>query len=174
MHNHKAIILVGPMGAGKTTLGRRLGKLLGRLFVDSDHEIEARTGVEIAYIFEKEGEVGFREREHSVIDELLSLPDVVLATGGGAVGSEKTRASLQARGIVIYLQTTVNQQLERTANSTHRPLLRTANPRQKLTDLLEIRDPLYREVADLVVDTSSKNSNMICKEIVARLDAMSS
>lgn len=172
MQNHKTIVLIGPMGAGKTTIGRRLAKLLGRPFVDSDHEIEARTGVEIAYIFEKEGEAGFRERERQIIDELTQQQSVILATGGGAVGCKETRSNLQARGIVIYLKTTVDQQLARTANSTHRPLLQLGNPRQKLTELLEVRDPLYREVADIIVDTSGKNSNMLTKEIVASLGAM--
>lgn len=173
MQNNNPIVLVGPMGAGKTTIGRRLAKLLGRSFLDSDHEIEACTGVEIAYIFEKEGEQGFREREREVIDQLTQRAGIVLATGGGAVVNADNRQNLKARGYVVYLKTTVNQQLERTKNSTHRPLLQTENPRQKLTELLEIRDPFYQEVADLVIDTSGKNSNALCREIVATLDAIS-
>lgn len=173
MQSSKTIVLVGPMGAGKTTVGRRLAKLLNRPFIDSDHEIVARTGVEIAYIFEKEGENGFRERERQIIDELTRQPSIVLATGGGAVGSLESRRCLQSRGLVIYLKTNVNQQLERTANSTHRPLLQSGNPRQKLTELLKIRDPLYREVADIIVDTSGKSSNLLCKEIIEKIDELS-
>ena len=173
MQAHKTIVLVGPMGAGKTTVGRRLAKQLGSPFVDSDHEIEARTGVEISYIFEKEGEQGFREREEQIIDELSQQGSIVLATGGGAVGSAVTRANLCSRGIVVYLQTTVEQQLERTQNSSHRPLLQSGNPRQKLTELLTIREPLYLEVADIVVDTTGKHSQALCKEIVAKIGALS-
>lgn len=159
------IFLVGPMGAGKTTIGRFLADALHLTFVDSDHEIEARTGADIPWIFDVEGEEGFRFREEAVIDALTRRRGIVLATGGGAVLRDANRRHLQARGTVIYLETSVDQQLERTAKDRHRPLLQTANPRQRLTDLLTIRHPLYREVADHVVTTNGSAA----REVVARI-----
>ena len=126
------------MGAGKSTIGRQLAKSLSRTFVDSDKEIEDRTGVDIPLIFELEGEQGFRDREREMIDELSQRNDVVLATGGGAVLDERNRQHLAARGLVIYLQTSVDQQLQRTGRDRNRPLLQTANPRAKLNELMEM------------------------------------
>ena len=148
------IYLVGPMGAGKTTVGRYLAELLSRDFVDSDHEIEARTGASIPWIFEKEGEAGFRLREQSAIAELTSQPQIVLATGGDAITRIENRNALRQTGIVIYLYTPVEIQLLRTHRDRNRPLLQVDNPEQKLRDLLQVRDPLYREVAHFVIETN--------------------
>jgi shikimate kinase len=151
------IFLVGMMGAGKTSVGRILAKRLQKTFYDSDHVIEDRTGVKIAVIFEIEGEAGFRVRESAVIDEFTALNDIVLATGGGAVLSEKNRGMLNARGTVVYLRATVRDLLNRTRHDKNRPLLQAADPRARLTELFEKRDPLYREVAHLTVDTGNQS-----------------
>lgn len=168
------IFLVGPMGAGKTTLGRRLAALARMEFIDSDHEIERRTGVDIPFIFEKEGEAGFRRREHDVLAELAGRDGVVVATGGGAVLDPDTRERLHAAGHVIYLHATVDQQLRRTARSQHRPLLRSGDRRAILADLLEQRDPLYREVAHRVVHTDGRNTRALAQEIFRSLRQESS
>jgi shikimate kinase len=151
------IFLVGMMGAGKTSVGRVLAKRLCKTFYDSDHVIENRTGVKIPVIFEIEGEAGFRVRESAVVDELTALGDIVLATGGGAVLSEKNRDRLRTRGMVVYLRASVRDLLNRTRHDKNRPLLQAADPRARLTELYEIRDPLYREVAHLTVDTGSQS-----------------
>ena len=164
------IFLVGPMGAGKTTIGRLLAKELGMEFVDSDHEIEARTGADIPWIFDVEGEAGFRVREQKVIEELTQRRGIVLSTGGGAVLNEDNRRHLQGRGRVVYLATTVNQQLERTRKDQKRPLLKNLdNPQQKLTELMAQRDPLYREIADHIVATGRRGPKTVCAEIVRML-----
>jgi len=147
------IFLIGPMGAGKTTIGRHLAKSLGLDFVDSDHEIESRTGASIPLIFEVEGEAGFRRREREMIDELTQRSGIVLATGGGAVLDAANRAHLAARGQVVYLRASLEHLLKRTAKDHNRPLLQTDDPRARLQQILERRDPLYREIADLVVET---------------------
>lgn len=151
------IFLVGMMGAGKTSVGRVLAKRLRKTFYDSDHVIEDRTGVKIPVIFEIEGEAGFRVRESAVVDELTALRDIVLATGGGAVLSEKNRDRLRTRGMVVYLRASVRDLLNRTRHDKNRPLLQAAEPRARLTELYEKRDPLYREVAHLTVDTGSQS-----------------
>lgn len=158
------------MGAGKTTLGKRLAELRGMDFADSDHEVEQRTGVDIAFIFEKEGEAGFRKREKQVIAELTARNKLVLATGGGAVLESENRAHLSGRGFVVYLHAPVEQQLRRTGNSSHRPLLTSGDPREILQQLFEQRDPLYREVADLVLDTNGRNARLLAEEIEQHLD----
>lgn len=164
------IFLVGPMGAGKTTIGRRLAEARGLQFLDSDHEIEARTGVDVPYIFEKEGEAGFRRREAAVIAELSERNGLVLATGGGAVLDAGTRQRLAARGYVVYLHASVEQQLARTARADNRPLLQNAADRREvLTRLFEQRDPLYREIADLVLDTDGRGAKQLVHEIELRL-----
>jgi shikimate kinase len=165
-----SVFLTGPMGAGKSTIGRQLSKRLKRSFHDSDHEIESRTGVDIPLIFELEGEAGFRKREKDVIDALTRLPDIILATGGGAILDPDNRARLAERGTVIYLHTSVNQQLRRTARDRNRPLLQTDDPRQRLADLMAIREPLYRECADIVIDTDGKRVMDVVREIMAQLD----
>ncbi|MEP6678917.1 MAG: shikimate kinase [Betaproteobacteria bacterium] len=145
------LFLVGLMGAGKSTLGRQLARRLQKRFVDADHELEERLGVTIPTIFEIEGEVGFRDREEAVIDDLTRQSDVVLATGGGAVLRPASRARLKANGTVIYLYAEPETLWHRVCNSRHRPMLQAADPRQRLFDLYAQRDPLYREVADHVI-----------------------
>ena len=160
------LFLVGLMGAGKTTIGRQLAKSLKLSFVDSDHEIEERTGANIPWIFDIEGEEGFRERERAVIDELTRRQDIVLATGGGAVLDKRNRASLAERGIVIYLYTSIEQLLKRTAKDRNRPLLQTDDPRARLETLLLERDPLYREIADLIIETDNRNIQATVRAIL--------
>lgn len=163
------LFLIGPMGAGKSAVGRQLARTLRMTFVDSDDEIEARTGVDIAFIFEKEGEAGFRRREARIIDELTQRQGLVLATGGGAVIDADTRSHLGARGYVVYLKTSVDQQLERTRRGRERPLLAGGDSRQILEDLMTERDALYREIADLVVSTDGRRVNAVAKDIAEAL-----
>ncbi|MBI3528584.1 MAG: shikimate kinase AroK [Betaproteobacteria bacterium] len=151
------IFLVGMMGAGKTSVGRVLAKRLSKVFYDSDHVIEGRTGVKIPVIFEIEGESGFRHRESAVLDELTALDEVVLATGGGAVLVQENRDRLRARGTVVYLRASVKDLLNRTRYDKNRPLLQTADPRTRINELYEMRDPLYREVAHLTIDTGNQS-----------------
>jgi shikimate kinase len=153
------------MGAGKTTVGRRLAELCGLHFVDSDHEIESRCGVEVAFIFEKEGEEGFRRRERQTIAELTTQESLVLATGGGAILDPENRRHLSQRGFVVYLQAGIEQQLARTERTDNRPLLRGVDRRATLERLLSIRDPLYREIADLVLSTDGRNARTLAREI---------
>lgn len=163
------VFLVGPMGAGKSAVGRQLARLLHLDFVDSDEEIESRTGVDIPFIFEKEGEGGFRKREVTAIDDLSQREGVVLATGGGAIMDADSRSRLGGRGFVVYLYTSVKQQLERTQRGRPRPLLDNGDREQVLADLLALRDPLYREIADLVVDTDGRRVNAVARDIVDAL-----
>jgi len=171
MNHPGSFFLVGPMGAGKSTIGRQLARALGLEFIDSDREIEIRTGVDIPLIFELEGESGFRRREHQVIELLTARKGIVLATGGGAVLDPENRKCLAARGKVIYLHTSVEQQLQRTAHDRSRPLLQTEDPRQTLEALLATRDPLYREVADWVVETDGCRVRDVVQEIVRRAES---
>jgi shikimate kinase len=159
------IFLVGPMGSGKTAVGRQLARKLDLVFADSDAEIEQRTGVDIAYIFEREGEEGFRIRECDVIDELTRTAGIVLATGGGAILSPLNRERLAARGTVVFLDTTIEQQLERTGRSQHRPLLATADRRAKLEELMQIRDPLYRSIAAITIRTDGRPAGAVAADI---------
>lgn len=152
-----SIFLVGMMGAGKTSVGRVLAKRLQKSFYDSDQVIEDRTGVKIPVIFEIEGEAGFRVRESAVIDELTALHEIVLATGGGAVLIDANRDRLRSRGTVVYLRATVRDLLNRTRHDKNRPLLQAVDPRARLTELYEKRDPLYREVAHLTIDTGNQS-----------------
>jgi shikimate kinase len=163
------LFLVGPMGAGKSAVGRQLARLLHLEFVDSDEEIESRTGVDIPFIFEKEGETGFRKREARVIDDLSRRDGVVLATGGGAIMDPQNRNHLGARGFVIYLHTSVDQQLSRTRRGRERPLLEQDDPRTVLESLMATREPLYREIADLTVDTDGRKVRAVANEILDRL-----
>jgi shikimate kinase len=171
MLNADNVFLVGPMGSGKSAVGRQLAGRLGLEFIDSDHEIEARTGVDIPYIFEKEGEAGFRLRERDMLDELTRLAGVVVATGGGAVLDADTRARLRSRGCVVYLRTSAEQQLVRTRRSGNRPLLRTTDPLGTLRSLLQQRAPLYEGSADLTVDTDGRKVKTVVDEIERRLAA---
>lgn len=164
------IFLVGPMGSGKSAVGRRLARDLGLEFIDSDEEIERRTGVDIPYIFEKEGEAGFRLREAEVIADLTSRAGLVLATGGGAVVDPGSRERLRTRGRVVYLRTTVEQQLARTRHSADRPLLNNGDPRGTLVRLMAQRAPLYDEVAWLTVDTDGRKVKTVVDQIVHALD----
>ena len=163
------LILVGPMGAGKSTIGRLLAKELHLPFKDSDKEIEVRTGANIPWIFDKEGEPGFRDRETAMIVELCHENGIVLATGGGAVMRPENRLALRNGGRVVYLHASIEQQVARTARDRNRPLLRNANPEKILRDLLAIRDPLYREIADLVIETDERPPRMVVLNILERL-----
>ncbi len=165
------IFLVGPMGAGKSTIGRKLAAALSKPFWDSDQEIERRTGVDIPTIFEFEQEAGFRERERHVIDELTQQHGIVLATGGGAVLSEINRHNLKTRGLVIYLRASLEQLIQRTRRDRKRPLLQTEDPGEKLRSLMLEREPLYEEVADMVVNTDRANVRAVAQRILKRLQA---
>ncbi|MGP5104476.1 shikimate kinase AroK [Psychrobacter celer] len=164
-----SVFLVGPMGAGKTTIGKLLAKQLGREFLDSDWYIESQTGADIAWIFAKEGEAGFRERETRAIDELTQKPQIVLATGGGAVMSAENRAFLHQRGIVVYLNAPVDVQMARTAKDKSRPLLQQPNPKQILQDLYSIRDPLYRQVAHIIMPTGHTYPRYMVNQLLQQL-----
>jgi len=156
------IFLVGMMGAGKTTVGKLLAKQLGKQFIDSDDEIQKRTGVTIPHIFDVEGEVGFRVREAAVIQDLVRLDNIVLATGGGAILNAENRAALQKNGVVVYLKSTVHDLWQRTRNDRNRPLLQTADPQATLKLLFEQRDPLYAEIASVVMHTGKRSaSNLV-------------
>ncbi|MFJ3047465.1 bifunctional shikimate kinase/3-dehydroquinate synthase AroKB [Herbaspirillum chlorophenolicum] len=165
-----SIFLVGLMGSGKTTIGRALAKKLNKRFVDSDHEIEARTGASIPVIFEIEGEESFRRREAEVIRDLSAQSDIVLATGGGAVLSAENRENLKRHGTVVYLRASINQILQRTGRDKNRPLLQTADPRRKLEELSRQREPLYREVADFIVETNRPNVQFLVQTIMSHLE----
>jgi shikimate kinase len=166
-----SVFLVGMMGAGKTSVGRVLAKRLNKVFYDSDQVIEERTGVKVAVIFEIEGEAGFRIRESAIVDELTQLGDIVLATGGGAILAGENRERLRARGTVVYLRASVKDLLNRTRHDKNRPLLQTADPRGRLDELFEMRDPLYREVAHLVVDTGSQSLSTLVNRLHLQLQA---
>ena len=169
MKHPRNIFLIGPMGAGKSAVGRYLARTLHLSFVDSDDEIESRTGVDIPFIFEKEGEEGFRKREAAVIDDLSKMDGVVLATGGGAVINPDSRSRLGGRGFVVYLYTTVDQQVARTQKGRQRPLLESTDPRATLQELLDTRDPMYREIADVVVETDGRKVKSVANEIIDQI-----
>jgi len=160
------------MGAGKSTIGRLLSAELKLEFKDSDKEIEDRCGCNIPWIFDVEGEIGFREREVTAIEEITLESDVLMATGGGAVLRPENRQNLSARGTVVYLKTSVAQQLARTSKDKNRPLLQIDNPEEVLTRLMNQRDPLYQEVADIVIHTDDRNPKYVVQEIVKRLEEL--
>ncbi len=166
--NHPRVFLVGPMGAGKSTIGRLLADDLQLDFRDADREIEERSGVDIPWIFDKEGEAGFRDRETAMIEALSQLDGVLVSTGGGVVGRPENR-ELMARGTVVYLYASVDEQVRRTAKDKKRPLLQNANPRKVLEELMAIRDPLYREVADITVNTDGRSPRAVANEIRRQL-----
>ncbi|MFN5746608.1 MAG: shikimate kinase AroK [Methylococcaceae bacterium] len=166
MRQSTSIFLIGPMGAGKSTIGRLLAKTLEIDFFDSDKEIEKRTGVTIPMIFEYEGEQGFRKREAEVIADLTAIENTVLATGGGSVLLPENRACLRENGYVVYLHCPVEKQMERTHKDTNRPLLKTDDPHQKLIELFTVREPIYRQMADFVVDTGQASSRTIVRQIL--------
>ncbi len=159
------IILIGPMGAGKTTIGRQIARVLGFDFFDSDREIEERTGVTIPLIFELEGEDGFRRREIDVIAELSRKKNIVLATGGGAVLKQENQQALKSSGTVVYLRAGIDDLLERTSKDKNRPLLQTDNPRKKLESILIEREPIYRELADIILETNQMTVYTAVKEL---------
>jgi shikimate kinase len=165
------VYLVGMMGAGKTTVGRTLARRLKLHFVDSDQEIEARCGVKIPVIFEIEGEAGFRAREAQAVAELTQLHGIVLATGGGVVLNEENRRLLAAHGTVIYLRATPEHLYERVRQDRNRPLLATGDPLSRLRELYRERDPLYREVADLVIDTGRQSVQVLARGLLEQLGA---
>lgn len=165
------LILVGMMGSGKTTVGRSLARHLGKSFVDCDDEIQKRTGVTISHIFDIEGEAGFRQRETATLCDLVSANDMVLSTGGGAVLMEQNRGLLRANGIVIYLKASVHDLWQRTRHDRNRPLLQTDDPHAKLTELYHQRDPLYRQVADIVIQSSKQSVHMLMLHLVDEIAA---
>lgn len=170
MADKRNIFLIGPMGAGKSTIGRQLAKSLHLEFFDSDTEIERRTGADISWVFELEGEEGFREREEKMISELTENTGIVLATGGGSIVSKENRLKLSARGVVVYLKTNIEKQVARTQRDKRRPLLANAdNPREVLENLAEERDPLYEEIADVVIHTDEQSAKVVASEIIAKL-----
>jgi len=159
------IFLIGPMGSGKTAVGRHLARLFRLTFLDSDADIEAKTGVDIPFIFEKEGEAGFRLREREAIERLTRLESIVLATGGGAVIDPENRRVLKERGVVVYLETSIGQQLERTRHGHHRPLLNDTDPEEKLRELMLRRAALYAEIAQITVSTDGRRVQLVAEEI---------
>ena len=166
------IFLVGSMGAGKSTIGKQLAKSLRKEFVDSDHEIEARTGVDIGYIFDLEGEDGFRKRERTAIEDLSQRRDIVLATGGGAILLPENRQHLVSRGFVVYLYAPLDLLVERASRDRGRPLLDGHDPRERLSALLEERDPLYRQVADFVMETDERSTRLVVKDLLRHIEEL--
>ena len=154
------------MGSGKTAVAKCLARLLGFPFYDSDHEIERRSGADIPLIFEREGEAGFRRRERELIAEITDRPRIVLATGGGAILDPDNRRELASRGWVVYLETSIEQQAERAGRTRHRPLLHGADPKARLEELMRVREPLYREVADLQASTDRRHVRSVAEHIV--------
>ncbi len=165
------LIMVGLMGSGKTTIGRALARHLGKDFVDSDEEIQARTGVTIPHIFDIEGEARFRQRESAVIRDLAGRDNMVLATGGGAVLAEQNRELLQQNGIVIYLKASVHDLWQRTRHDRSRPLLQTGDPHTKLTELFQQRDPLYRQVADIIIQSGKQSAQALMLHLADEIEA---
>ncbi|MDV6316631.1 shikimate kinase AroK [Idiomarina sp. HP20-50] len=173
MAEKRNIFLVGPMGAGKSTIGRQIARQLHLEFYDSDSEIERRTGAEISWVFELEGEEGFRAREEKVIEELTENMGIVLATGGGSVLSKESRNRLSARGVVVYLKTPIEKQLARTQRDKRRPLIAEADdPRKVLEDLAQERDPLYEEIADITVQTDDQSAKFVVNDIIDQLESI--
>lgn len=163
------VFLVGPMGAGKTTIGKLLADDLHLEFIDVDREIETRSGVDIPWIFDREGEAGFRIRESAALSELSQLESVLISTGGGAVLSSDNRKVMSATGTVVYLHTSVDEQVRRTSRDRKRPLLQNDDPAHVLAELMAIREPLYRDVADIIVDTDGRSPKTVAQDIATRL-----
>ncbi|MGA2707249.1 MAG: shikimate kinase AroK [Steroidobacteraceae bacterium] len=174
MISKRNIFLIGPMGSGKTAVGRQLARLFRLSFYDSDAEIETKTGVDIAFIFEKEGEAGFRQREKEAIDRLTQMEGIVLATGGGAVIEADNRRVLSERGVVVYLETSVGQQIERTRHARHRPLLNDTDAQLTLETLMQRRAQLYAEIADITVSTDARRVQLVAEEIYSELHRLQS
>jgi shikimate kinase len=172
MRGNKNVFLIGPMGSGKTAVGRQLARCLDLPFYDSDAEIERRTGVDIPFIFDKEGEAGFREREHEALEVLTAMEGIVLATGGGAVLLPQNRQLLGTRGRVVYLHTSVAQQAYRVRHGRHRPLLDAADPAERLGQLMDTRAPLYAEIAAITVATDGRRVQAVAEQILRALAEM--
>jgi shikimate kinase len=172
MSNIQRVFLIGPMGAGKSTIGRHLADLLHKDFCDSDHEIERRTGASVSLIFEIEGEDGFRRRESALIEELTTRDNLVLATGGGAVLEPANRELLRRRGITVYLQAPIETLLARTQRDRQRPLLQHGDRRVKFEEILRLRDPLYRETAHVIVVTDHRAPGAVAQEIITKIEAL--
>lgn len=160
------LFLIGPMGAGKTTIGLQLARSLGKVFYDSDHYVQEKAGVDINWIFDVEGEDGFRKRELRAINELCQYDNIVLATGGGAILRAENREVLSSRGFVVYLNASLTEQFERVKHDQNRPMVRTENRQQRLQELHDIRAPLYQSVADVEVFTDSRQAKMVVREIL--------
>ncbi|NVJ58969.1 MAG: shikimate kinase AroK [Gammaproteobacteria bacterium] len=171
MKNKRNVFLVGPMGAGKTTIGKQLADILKLEFVDTDQELEKRTGAPIDWIFDIEGEEGFRDREQKLIEELTSMQGIVLATGGGAVIRKENRIHLAGRGVVVYLEASIEQQVERTRRDKRRPLLQNGDPESTLVNLMDERDPMYREISDYVVATNENTVKSVANNIADLIQA---
>ena len=159
------IFLIGPMGAGKSTIGRLLAADLRLEFKDTDKEIESRSGVDIPWIFDMEGEAGFRQRETAILREMVKLNNILLATGGGIILSAENRHLLANHGRVVYLKTSVDEQLRRVGRDKNRPLLQQGDPLNTLTELMAVREPLYQEIADYVIDTGQRNAKTVALEL---------
>lgn len=170
MAEKRNIFLIGPMGAGKSTIGRQLAQQLNMEFFDSDQEIERRTGADITWVFDVEGEDGFRDREEKVINDLTEKLGIVLATGGGSVKSKETRNRLSARGVVVYLKTTIDKQLSRTQRDKKRPLLQTDNPKDVLERLAQERNPLYEEIADITIEADEYTAKAVVNQIIQMME----
>lgn len=169
MNSTNNIFLIGLMGAGKTTIGRHLARVMHKQFYDSDHEIEARTGVSVRTIFDIEGESGFRKREEAVVASLVRQHNIILATGGGVILSENNRRALKANGLIVYLYAGLDELWARTRQDKNRPLLQTVDPKSRLQALFTERDPLYRDVADIVINTRHQHGNVIAQTLARSL-----
>lgn len=169
-----SIILIGPMGVGKTTIGRQLAELVEKQFIDADTELEKQTGAEISLIFEIEGESGFRKRESKIIDKLTQIEEAVLATGGGVVLSKRNRELIRSRGLVVYLHADIDTLVKRTRRDKSRPLLQKGDKRSTIIGIMEEREPIYRQIADLIVETDDRPPALIAKQIVKGIKALKS
>ena len=170
-NNNKNIFLIGPMGSGKTSVGVIIAKALAKEFLDTDHEIEASTGVDISYVFDVEGERGFRKREEKLVASITQKKNIVLATGGGAIESENNRRCLANNGFVVYLETSIEDQVLRAKPNSKRPLLQNVQPKQKLQELMQKRKGLYESIADTIVDTEGHNPRSLAKQVIENFDA---
>lgn len=170
-NDNNNIFLIGPMGSGKTSVGAIIAKILAKEFHDTDQEIEAGTGVDISYVFDVEGEMGFRKREEKLVTAITQKKNIVLATGGGAIESEKNRRCLASNGFVVYLETSLEDQVLRAKPSGKRPLLQNVDPKKKLQELMQKRKSLYESIADTIVKTEGHNPHSLAKQVIENFDA---